>query len=455
MNITRALSGSRGTSNLISRMGTILDRFGITAGKFEDCLESYSALTTRAGCVATLPITAVILKRHPELIRRFNQKGLEFAIHGYVHIDYQQLTADAQIEHFKKAINTFDSCQVPYTGFRAPYLRYNSSTPYALSSLNFLYDSSTSIYWNVMGKGNFSHSAWNEYLRVLDYYRSHNCLDFPALPRYSGDGRLIEIPVSLPDDEAMVERLGIRDEPGITGIWSSILQETYRRGELFSLQLHPERVFICGNSLRQVIEQARKNQPPVWIATLGEIAKWWKEKDAFSFDIQPDGSGRYRVKALCSERATILVKNCQVSCLTREWSDGYQCLDPREFIVDSAKPPVIGIGLNSSPDAVRFLRSEGYPVEANPKEENYGTYFPNLDRFQTADERRLLEDINSTDGPQVRFGRWPNRTKSALSVSGDIDSITLFDFGLRLLEARRLRNGQKYHVEAVSVGAPV
>ncbi len=455
MNIAKVFSGSRSPANLISRMGTIVSRFGLTSGRFERLLDSYSSITTRAGCIATLPITAVILKRHPRLIRQYNQKGIEFAIHGYLHIDYQKLTVTEQIEHFKKAVDTFNNCEVPFTGFRAPYLRVNNETPLALSSLNFLYDSSDSIYWNVLQKSDFPPQAWSEYLRLFDYYQSHSSQRYLSLPRCSNGSRLIEIPVSIPDDEAMVERLGIIDEAGITQVWSAILKETYNRGELFTLQLHPERILLCGTALTSIIRQAKELKPPVWVTTLKEIARWWQEKERFVFKIQPYGNGKYTVKALCSEKATILIRNCRASFPVVEWKDGYQRLDARYFVLESPRPPVIGAASDSSPEAVQFLRSEGFIVEINDQPERYGLYFNNLQLFQQADEKRISDIIERSDAPLVRFWRWPDKSRSALTVSGDIDSITLLDFGLRLLEARQKRKRIKCETEVAGVRAPI
>lgn len=455
MNIAKSLSASRGTSNLLSRIGTIFNRFGMTSGKFEALLERYSALTMEAKCTATLPITAVILKRHPDLIRKFDQKGLKFDVHGYIHIDYQQLSAKEQIEDYKKAIDTFSVCGVPFTGFRAPYLRFNTDTDYALSSLQFPYDSSRSIYWNVINKTDYPKEAWYEYIKELIFYQSNNSLDCLSLPEFSKDQNLIEIPVSLPDDESMIERLGITEPAAITQIWSEILKETYIRGELFTVQLHPERIMICGDALRTVIQNARRHQPAIWLASLQEIASWWKEKEAFSCEIQPGENGLHHIKTQCSNRATLMVRYCSVSCETSDWMNDYRVITARDFTLESSRKPVIGVGLNSSPEAIRFLRSEGYQVEASNQPEKYAYYLGNLNKFQPTDRRRLAEEIEYSGAPLIRYWRWPYQSRSALTITGDIDSITLFDFALRILEARRQSKRQKYQVEVASVGATI
>jgi hypothetical protein len=87
----------------------------------------------------------------------------------------------------------------------------------------------------VINKSKYTKGSWGEYERLLDFYQSRQAQDYFALPR-SIDG-FIEISVSIPDDEAMVERLGITDGSEISEIWGSTLEATYGRGELFTIQL--------------------------------------------------------------------------------------------------------------------------------------------------------------------------------------------------------------------------
>jgi len=432
MRLTHFLSKSRGIRNLVARIITILSRFGISSRKFEYLLKRYSALTSKLGFVPTFAITAVILKRHPKLVRELSQRGVEFAVHGYVHIDYKSISLDEQVEHFKKAIDTFKICEIPFVGFRAPFLRVNGHTPKVLSSLGFMYDSSRIIHWNAVDLTEYSRHARSEHARLLEFYQPREAEEYLALPRIK-DG-LIQIPVSIPDDEAIVDRLGIIDERTISEIWKYVLQRTYSSGELFTLGLHPERISFCENTLVSVIQQANRLNPPVWGATLKEIAEWWRERDRFTFEISSQGNGRYRVKANCSDRATILLKNSKVNVPVDEWFDGYQSVTARDFVLESPTRPVIGVGRDSSPAAVNFLRSEGYIVELNTEPDNCGIFLNNLAQFDEADEKTLSREIEQSDAPILRYWRWPDQARSALCVSGDIDSMTLIDFVLRIFE---------------------
>jgi peptidoglycan/xylan/chitin deacetylase (PgdA/CDA1 family) len=426
------LSKSRGITNLCSRIGTILSRFGISSSKFAKLLYIYNDITKSLGCVPTFPITAVILKRHPDLIKKLSENGIDFAIHGYIHTDYRALPLQEQIMHYEKAINVFKMCKVPYTGFRAPFLRTNSDTSEALYQVGFAYDSSQAVYWNVIDRAAYSNAAWQEHDRLLEFYQSQSAPDVMVLPRMNK--HILEIPVSIPDDEVMAERLGITDSKQITAIWGAVLQRAYEHGELFTLQLHPERIRYCGEALRNTVKLAQSLNPPVWITTLGQIAGWWKEKEEFKFEIVPRGNSGYGIHARCSGRATVLFKNCKANAESDNWYDGYRTIASRDFVLESPARPVIGLAEDSSPEAVAFLRSEGYVTEVSIEPKNFGLYLNGLAQFGIADEKTLSEKIEKSGAPLLRYWRWPDRSRMALTITGDIDSITLIDFGLRVCE---------------------
>lgn len=432
-------SNARGTRNLLSRVRAIVSRFGITPKKIETRLNRYIDITEKFGCVPTFPVTAVTLRRHPELIRKIAKRGVELAIHGYIHIDYKSLSLEEQARHFAKAIDTFKSCHIPFKGFRAPYLRSNDETLEALSRLEIAYDSSHAMHWAVADKSKYPKKLWSEHGKLLDFYQPRDAAYYLVLPKFQNG--LVEIPVSIPDDEAMVDRLRITDKKEITEIWGMILERTYTRGELFTLQLHHERISLCGSALEAILQRARELDPPVWIATLSEIAEWWQERHRFTFEVDSQGNGEYRVKANCSGRATLLLRNCEVNRPTAEWSGGYQSLDATDFLIESPTCPSVGVGPNASPHAISFLKSEGFIVEVSDQPDNYGIYFANLTDFQETDEKLISEAIESSSAPLLRYWRWPSKAKSALAITGDIDSITLIDFVMRVFEVWR-QNGR-------------
>jgi peptidoglycan/xylan/chitin deacetylase (PgdA/CDA1 family) len=431
-NIINHFSSSRGIGNLVLRVGSVLKRFGIGSRSFERKLKRYCATVGEFGCVPSLPITAKTLQRHPKLIHKLANDGVEFAVHGYIHIDHQPLSSEQQSQHFQEAIKVFNSLEIPFKGFRAPYLRVNDMTPEVLSNLGFLYDSSHVVHWDVIRQDEYTWQGRSEYRRLLEFYNSQSAQRRLALPRL--DHGLVEIPVCMPDDEAMVDRFGIREASRISEIRRAMLNQIYDRGELFTIQIHPERIYFCESSLGDILMRARTLNPPVWVASMAEIAEWWKERDTFSLDINSEGHGRYRVKARCSEKATILLKNCKADVPVAEWSGGYQVTGARDFILESPTWPVIGVSPDSSSDAISFLKSEGFVVEPSDQSDKYSIYLDELADFEVTDEKRLIDRIEGSERPLVRYWRWPDQARSALTITGDIDSMTLVDFALRILE---------------------
>jgi hypothetical protein len=81
---------------------------------------------------------------------------------------------------------------------------------------------------------------------------------------------------------------------------------------------------------------------------------------------------------------------------------------------------------------VTFLREQGYVVEICGMPQT-GVYLDGLRDFAPADRLALLQRVESTPGPLLRLGRWPNGARSALALTGDIDAITLWDYGLRFV----------------------
>ena len=413
-------------------MRTVLSRFGFSPRKFQRLLNQYCSLTHELGCVPTLSLTAVELKRHSKLLKGLSKYRVEFAIHGYIHTDYGMLSYQEQKKHFNKAIEAFNRYELPFTGFRAPFLRTNDNTFQVIADLGFKYDSSCSVHWNVINDGEFTKEAHREYKRVLEYYNTQQAQNHLVLPRIIND--FVEIPVSMPDDEIIMERLGVTDEVIMSNIWNDIVKKSYASGELFTIQLHPERISYYEKPLANIITGLREYNPSVWLATLREITEWWQERNNFEFQIESDGDGTFKLKADCSERATILAKNIRVNVPVKDWCNGYQSIDSRDFILQSSKRPVIGVKPDSSLKAIQLLRNEGYIVETGTQRDDYAIYLDDLENFDAVNEKALSDKIEQSDAPLIRYWRWPDQARSAVSVTGDIDAITINDFILRIFE---------------------
>lgn len=416
---------------LFSRALKIFKRYGLTSKSLENCLSEYVDLMQKYNCTPSFPITAQVLDRYPKLIERYLTIGIEFSIHGYRHLDYSQLLYQTKIDDFENAIDIFKQRNVPFSGFRCPYLKWNDELLSILSDARFCWDSSQTVIWDCIKREDFNNEKWKNYEKILAQYKPYHAQHCCIRPKLKNN--LVEIPVSLPDDDILIDRLGITDEAIIADIWNNILDRTYERGELFTLQLHPERIHFCKEALDAILRRANMFNPPVWIASLNEIANWWKERINFSFDIIELREQQYRIKANCTERASILIKKTDQYDKREEFFNGSLTTGEKNFIINSFTKPVVGIPENVSTELIAFLKEEGFPFEVSGNKDKYGIYLEGFDHFNEQDGKELLKRIDSSTSPLIRFWRWPKKARSVLVISGDIDALSSVDFLLRMI----------------------
>jgi hypothetical protein len=422
--VSVAIKG-KGTFNFIRRGTSIARRYGVTPGKMDRALAQFAAVLRQFECSATFPITTVALQRNPRLVGKYQAQGIEFAIHGYRHVDHSQLSPQEQSTHLASAQRIFAQAGIRAQGFRSPYLRWNSDTLAALQQGGLVYDSSQGLAWDVLNG-----SETPAYRHVLDFYGALSANDFPSLPSLQDD--LVRIPYNLPDDEALVERLALASPEAGSEIWTSMLRRTYELGELFSLGLHPERIAPCHKPLTDTLAAARRLSPPVWIARLDEIAAWWRARSEATVQVTTGDDREFQVTVDGPPGVVALARGVHVQAATRPWISDYQQVETLSFTLRTERRPFIGVAPDSSDRLMRFLRQQGYIVETATDAGRYALYLDQTDLAEQ-DERGLLTQIEKADLPLVKLGRWPEGNRSALTISGDLDALTLWDYGLRFL----------------------
>jgi peptidoglycan/xylan/chitin deacetylase (PgdA/CDA1 family) len=419
-----ALKG-KGPFNLARRAASIVRGYGITPTRIDRALEQFTTTLSQSGCSATFLITAVALGRNPQVIKKYQEQGIEWAIHGYRHIDHCQLSPAEQLAQLELARQLFGSVGIQAQGFRGPYLHANADTLLALQRQGLAYDSSQGLSWDVLDG-----REPPAYRHVLGFYGALPASDYPSLPSLEGD--LVCIPYSLPDDEALAHRLSLETIAQMSALWLAILRRSYELGELFTLGLHPERTFICQEPLAAVLSEARQLDPPVWIARLDEIAAWWRARNEARVKIADTADGKLQVAVTGPTGITVLARGLEVDVPTQPWADGYQQVPAATFTVHALLRPCIGLSPAASPKLSSFVRQQGYIVEMSEQGHRYACYLDQMD-FTPEDQRPLLAQIESAGHSLVRLGRWPNGARSALAITGDIDAMTLWDYGLRFL----------------------
>jgi len=424
MNPIAIATKGKGPIHLLKRARSIAGRYGITGAKMNRNLAHFANLLEQFNTGPTLPLTTAALVRGRSAIEQYRARKIEFAVHGYYHIDHSQLSLEEQMSHFTKARQTFRQWGVECSGFRCPYLRWNDNTMTALSQSKFLYDSSQGLAWDVTDG-----LTTEAYHRALTFYGAVSAKEYPALPRW--ENGLVRIPYCLPDDEALIERFQLKTAGPMNKLWLAILEQTYSMGELFTLGLHPERIYLCETPLLSTLHRARELSPGVWITRLGEIAHWWKARADTAVTVTQGKEREIHVSVNGPAGVTILTRGVELMTPSEPWDGIYQRVNCIHFSLRASRRPFIGVSLSSSPYLVSFLRQQGYVVEQSESNHIHAFYL-DRPRFDYKDERPLLTQIEEGKFPLVRLGRWPNGARSALSITGDIDALTLWDYGLRV-----------------------
>jgi peptidoglycan/xylan/chitin deacetylase (PgdA/CDA1 family) len=420
---------AKGPFAILKRARSITKRYGLTSAEMDQALSLFTQILRRFGCGASFPLTAVTLERNSDTIAKYLDQNIEFAVHGYTHVDYSQLTPEEQLTHLRRAREIFAAVGITAVGFRSPYLRRGTHLQGAIEAAGFLYASDQPVMWDVLDSNDFIPSTYVGYERAINFYAPWPARERPSLPQL-GD-QLVEIPVSLPDDEMLLDRLGGETSGLVEKAWRCILSQTYQRGELFTVQLHPERIAWCADGLSAMLAEACTFSPSVWFARLDEIATWWRARAGARVEITDAGDGGFHLDMTGPGGITVLARAVQVDAPTVPWADGYQRVGAMSFTVRASYRPFIGLSPGVSPKLTDFLRQQGYIFETSEEGYPYSYYFDQAE-FTADHERPLLAQIEGTDRPLVRLGRWPNGARSALAITGDIDALTLWDYGLRL-----------------------
>jgi peptidoglycan/xylan/chitin deacetylase (PgdA/CDA1 family) len=414
---------TRDRTYIAARGRNIADRYGITSSKAQKRLLECTEILASHGCFPTFPTPGRVARRSPEFFRELQHAGSELAVHGYDHVDFRSLTLEQAHAQFTRAMQTFTDAGIEFSGFRCPYLSFTDELLDAVPTDLLQYGSNDAILWGARadeitaGRGGLGRG-----LREL--YQAEPAESTVAVPRFKGP--LLEIPAALPDDLQLYDALELGEE-GVTAAWSDVLERTHERGELFTVLFHPEAFFEVRVPLEGLLTSARSATPGVWIARLREINEWWREKARFSWEL--DASA---ILLHCSDRATVLVRELDANGATRPWRGRYRVLDGRRIEVGDHYP-LVGIAPGVSADVSTFLRDQGYLVYDG---ENPGRCTVLIEPSTTqgiANEVELLAHVESSRGPLVRFSRWPDEAGSALSLTGDLDALSLVDYGLRLL----------------------
>ncbi len=339
---------AKGMPAVSHRLQRITQRYGLSPGMMKNSLELFASILQEYHACASFPITAVTLERYPHIIQPYLGSHIEFCIHGYTHNDVSLLPQPHIEAHIRKAMQVFKDRGVPAQGYRSPYLSRSPSLQAALETAGFAFTSNQPILWDTVNPGSLAARQLAGFESALSFYQPWLAAECASLPRLLHS--LVEIPVSLPDDEILFDRLGFSPSQ-VQAAWLDILQQSYIRGELFTLQLHPERVGLCASILPALFDKMHDLRPGVWCARLGEIATWWKALSAAQIDISELPADQYRISAHCPGAASLLVRAVETDVpvspflMTTRWSTQLILSSVRLSVLSSASllvlPPIL------------------------------------------------------------------------------------------------------------------
>ncbi len=443
MNLVAFSFKSKGAYSFARRLVTVFTRFGFSDSKTRKRLFTLIDTLQAYGSAPTFFIPAVVLRRHTALIAGIVDAGAEISIHGYVHNDYRYLNRYEQFEQTQKAISVFHETLTPFQGFRNPYLGWTEETLQVLASLVFTYESNEAVHHDVIDFNSLTPMQKSGYKKSLALFQAVPCSTYALRPHF--EGALLRIPTSIPDDEMLFDRLHITNPEQVGSIWRKVMQRVYNLGGLYTLNLHPERAVLCKRALDTLLSFAHNLALPVWVVRLTEVAGWWNERSQFRLNITSLASHQWRVEASCTPRATLLVRHLNVEDPPiLPWFGNDVRIENHHFTVKAPKCPCIGLSERTPEEVVDFLHEQGYPfIRCSQAEADKYAFYLDLpeglgNTLQEQLRRRcvLVEQIEQLEGPFVHFGCWPDGRRAALGVSGDIDSVTIQDFFLRVLEVR-------------------
>lgn len=425
MNPISVATKGKGINKMLERIAKIFRQYGYNSKKMQKRLDEFVATLREFNSGATFPITGAALARNPGVIEKYQSTNIEFALHGFYHIDHSGDSLDHFETQLSDAQEIFKSRGINCSGFRFPYLRFSQEALSSVKKAHFSYDGSQAVYWDVV-----SDHATPAYQRALEFYNAKSSQDYLCIPWL--ENGFVHIPYCLPDDESLIERLNFDHPEQLNQTWLKILEQTYITEELFTLGLHPERIFDCVDPLKATLRKARELSPGVWIARLDEISKWWAERIQTKITITEGSQNNYTLNINGPEGITILAKNIETSSNFNKWHGNTLISNSQSIKIYSTKRPFIGIPTSASTDLTSFLIQLGFLYENSDAKDDYGIFISN-EFFQEYPRRRLLNLIHNSNAPLVRLGRWPYGNKSALNITGDIDALTLKDYFFRFL----------------------
>jgi peptidoglycan/xylan/chitin deacetylase (PgdA/CDA1 family) len=369
----------------------------------------------------TFFVTASLLKYHRDLIAQLSALGHEVAVHGQYHIRLNAHDLEVQRLHVLESHESFKQAGFHVTGFRCPYLAFNEDTLAALKESEYSWTSGKVLLFSE----SFSDIDGLDRLGSLYHVTRYAAC---SLPEYCGG--VLELPVTAPDDEMLLERQRVRDPLNMVHRWTDLLERASQTGEFYHLFFHPERFDLVNGALKDVIQTAREMK--IWTTTLGDLAAWWHSRREISWRVENSATPKLWVSTAAG--LSILVKDNSLAQAGfiggHRPADKVQDCDSEQCYLAGVDGVQFTVGLNPNSDAsvAEFLVNEGFFVVRAESPGRHSLYLDWKDPLDEDGKRLIMERIRSHDRPLLRVWRWPENCRSAMAISADVCAINLRDF---------------------------
>jgi peptidoglycan/xylan/chitin deacetylase (PgdA/CDA1 family) len=404
----------------IARRGlAIVGHYGLSGkrakGRVLDCV----ALLARYDARPMFATPGRVVDAEQRFFRELADDGVELAPHGYDHVDFRRLGTDRAREEFERACDAYDRAGVWFRGFRCPYLSFDETVAPALPPGRFAYSSNVAIRWDHPETPGDDDPIARQLATFYDAVPAERVVSRPRL-----SGGIVEIPASLPDDfELTIARRAGADV--VAAAWNDVHERVIARGELFAPLFHPEAYDHCATAFEQMLDRARRSGGEIWTPRLADVADWWLERAGATVDVtERDGDVQVDVEA--SPRVTVLVRGLAGTEGAERWDDAWVVLEGRSCRFAGPVRPVVGLGPDVPAETAAILREEGFVVETETR--NCAVVLERSSGIDLEDEVALVRHVESAPGPLVRIWRWPGRARSAVTVAGDLDALSIRDY---------------------------
>lgn len=234
---------------------------------FENSL-NFAALMQASSYPATFYVLTSAAKAAPQALSTLS-KNFEIAYHGDVHESFKDVAPAQQQKRMMTMLNDM-AALLPKnqgrSGFRAPTEGYDANTELNLHRLGIRH-----------------HAA--------DPQRSEGRLPlFAKLPEVSPDEDLVVLPRTQRDDiNLALHNMTVEQT---TKALSDDFDEAVGTGALGWLSVHSQNFQATGTLAKafpDYLSHVKKNDTKVWVASAGQVAQWWRQREKFKLDSSYNG----------------------------------------------------------------------------------------------------------------------------------------------------------------------